>query len=69
MQGGGGSVTLLVIKVVRFMNGIPSTVSLKGTAPVMANTSAHSIQKRVSRLKGRIQKETLKISLRGKYGT
>ncbi|MDR8645166.1 hypothetical protein XC86_27560, partial [Klebsiella pneumoniae] len=50
----------LVIKVVRFMNGIPSTVSLKGTAPVMANTSAHSIQKRVSRLKGRIQKETLK---------
>lgn len=50
----------MVIKSVKFMNGIPSTVSLKGTAPVMANTSGHSIQKRVSRLKGRIQNETLK---------
>ncbi len=60
-QGGGGSgPDGMVIKSVKFMNGIPSTVSLKGTAPVMANTSGHSIQKRVSRLKGRIQNETLK---------
>ncbi|WP_447398302.1 colicin E3/pyocin S6 family cytotoxin (plasmid) [Escherichia coli] len=60
-QGGGGKrADGMVIKSVKFMNGIPSTVSLKGTAPVMANTSGHSIQKRVSRLKGRIQNETLK---------
>ncbi len=34
----------LVIKAVRFMNGTPSTVSLKGIVPVMANTSGHLIQ-------------------------
>ncbi|STT72348.1 Ccl [Klebsiella pneumoniae] len=51
----------LVIKAVRFMNGTPSTVSLKGIVPVMANTSGHLTQKRVSKLKVRIRKgETLK---------
>ncbi len=28
----------MAIKNVKFMNGIPSTVSLKGIVPVMANT-------------------------------
>ncbi|EPG6481575.1 colicin-like bacteriocin tRNase domain-containing protein [Klebsiella pneumoniae] len=59
-QGGGGKRARWYGDKKRKMNGIPSTVSLKGTAPVMANTSGHSIQKRVSRLKGRIQNETLK---------